>query len=105
MAIERTPGWKAACQSRLLTDLHAQQISIHTGGGGTVEGCTRLQSPRNLSIRHGQVQITHGGALPNGTKTFMEKSKATKLERNPDLAIGVDEAGQAVLSTDRSKPL
>src|SRR5438309_4271548 len=48
MAIERTPGWKAACQSRLLTDLHAQQISLHTGGGGTVEGCTRLQSPHNF---------------------------------------------------------
>jgi hypothetical protein len=31
-----------------VSDLHPQSISIHTGGVGTVEGCTRLQSPHDF---------------------------------------------------------
>jgi hypothetical protein len=54
MAIERMLGWKDACQGRLLPDLCHQSVSrIRTSGGSTVEACTRLQSRRDLSIRHG----------------------------------------------------
>src|SRR5687768_7317373 len=47
MPIEPMLGWKDACQHQLLPDLCHPLVSIRTGGGGTVEGCTRLQSPRN----------------------------------------------------------
>lgn len=54
IAIGRTRGWQDACQNRMLEELHHQPVSIPTGGGGTVEGFIRLQSPRNCSIRHEQ---------------------------------------------------
>jgi hypothetical protein len=54
-AIERMRGWKDTCQSPLLTNLYHQSVSLRIGGGGTVEGCTRLHSRHNLSIRHQQV--------------------------------------------------
>ncbi len=48
MAIERMRGWKDACQNRQLPDLCHQSVLIRTSGGGTVEGCTKLQSPRDF---------------------------------------------------------
>src|SRR6185369_14128261 len=47
-AIERIPGWKEGCQSRLLTDRRHQSISNPTGGVNIVEGCIRLQSPHDF---------------------------------------------------------
>ena len=41
-------GLKDACQNRLLTNRYHQYVSIRIGGGGTVEGCTRLLSPHDL---------------------------------------------------------
>ena len=47
MAIELTLDWKDACQNQLLPDLYHRQVLIRTSGGGTVEGSTRLQLPRD----------------------------------------------------------
>ena len=42
-AIERMRGWKGACRNRLREERHHQLVSIRTGGGGTVEACTKLR--------------------------------------------------------------
>ena len=43
------PDWRAACQKRMLTDLHHHSSSFPTGGGNIVEGYTRRQSPHEFS--------------------------------------------------------
>ena len=42
-AIERMRGWNGACRNRLREERHHQLVSIRTGGGGTVEACTKLR--------------------------------------------------------------
>src|SRR5205809_2889726 len=47
------PAWAASRQSLRLTAQHSY-VLIRTGGGDTVEGCTRLQLRHELPIRHPQ---------------------------------------------------
>jgi hypothetical protein len=41
--IERMPGWKGACRNLLREELYHLLVSVRTGGGGTVEACTKLR--------------------------------------------------------------
>src|SRR5262249_722374 len=44
-AIERKRGWRDAYQNQRLENLCHRLASIRTAGAGTVEACTKLQSP------------------------------------------------------------
>jgi hypothetical protein len=57
MPTERMPGWEGACQNRVLMGRNRQSISNPTDGEDIVEVCIRLQSPHDLSIRHGHVMV------------------------------------------------
>jgi hypothetical protein len=42
-AIERMPGWKGACRTRLREEIYHLPVSIRTGGERTGEACTKLR--------------------------------------------------------------
>src|SRR5436190_14447637 len=71
------PAWAASRESLRLTAQHSY-VLIRTGGGDTVEVCTRLQLRHELPIRHPQASELPAIGLPPGQIINSITSRAAK---------------------------